>query len=194
MNKELFIFKFNNHTKFIIQLHHPNDKIEASYETQFYFKNYNHQYFIAYNFIRSNIADLQNLLNKALKNQLEFNEFFNHDIGYYWNLYLNKKNNSNNDYSILSKYLIFDSLLPTFIYNDINGNIFITIIPLYPHIHSRKKRRPTDGHFLTWIKSYKPLYKTILPRNIAEQWLIQAQQILDTIDENTQMLHEQGKL
>jgi len=197
MNKELLTFKLNDHATIIIRLNHPNDIVDAGYQTRFFLKNYNHQYSIAYNFVRSNIADLQKLLNKALKNQLQLDEYFIHDIGYYWNFYLNKDNkidNVNENYSILRDYFIFDSLFPTFIYNDINGNIIIIITPLYPHVLSCRKRKPSHRYFLKWMKNYKPIFKTIISRELAQQWIDQAQQILDEIDKNTEELYAQGKL
>ena len=67
MNKKILIFQLTNHAKILVQLNHPRDIIDAGYEAKFFLKNYNHQYFIAYNCVRSNIDDLQELLKKALK-------------------------------------------------------------------------------------------------------------------------------
>lgn len=196
MNKELLTFKLNVHASIVIRLNHPDDIIDAGYETRFFLKNYNHQYSIAYNFVRSNITDLQKLLNKALKNQLQLDDNFTHDIGSYWNLYLNKDNKINNinkNYSVLRNYLIFDSLFPTFIYNDIDGNIIITVTSLYPHVLSRKKRKPSYGFFLKWMQKYKPIFKVIISKEIAQQWIEQATLIIAEIDKNTEELYAQGK-
>lgn len=193
MNKELLKFKLNVHASIVIRLNHPDDIIDAGYETRFFLKNYNHQYSIAHNFIRSNIADLQKLLNKALKNQLQLDEYFTHDIGYYWNHYLNKINNINKDYSVLRNYLIFDSLFPTFIYNDIDGNIIIVVTSLYPYVFSRKKRKPSYGFFLKWMQKYKPIFKAIISQEIAQQCIEQANLIITEIDKNTEELYAQGK-
>ena len=197
MNRELLTFKLNDHVNIIIRLNHPDDIIDAGYEARLYFIRYNHKFLLCYSFIQSDISILQILLKKALKNELQLDESFTYDIGYYWNFYLNKDkkiDNFNKNYSELRNYFIFDSLFPTFIYNDIDGNIIIITIPLYPHVLSYKKRKPSYNHFLKWMQSYKPLLKTIIPKKTAEQWLAQATQILMTIDENSEDLHAQGKL
>jgi hypothetical protein len=197
MNKKLLTFILHDHAKIIIKLNHSDDIVDACYQTKFLFKNYNHQYFIAHNFVGSNLADLQEKLNNALKNQLQLDEYFTHDIGYYWNFYLNKNNKIdrfNENYSVLRDYFVFDSLCPTFIYNDIDGNIIIMIAPLYPHILSSKKRKPSYGFFLKWMQTYKPIYKQIISKELALQWIDQANQILAIIDQNTHILDAQGIL
>lgn len=197
MNKNLLTFKLNDHAKIFLRLHHQDDVIDAGCEAQIFLKNYNYQYSIAYSYVRSDIETLESLLKKALSNELQLDEYFTHDIGYYWNFYLNKDNKIdklNEDYSELRNYFIFDSLFPTFIYNDIDGNIIIIIIPLYPHVLSRKKRKRSYNYFLKWMQSYKPIYKQIIPRDLALQWIDQAAQIIAEIDKNTAELRTQGKL
>ena len=43
------------------------------------------------------------------------------------------------------------------------------------------------------MQSYKPIYKQIISREIAQQWIDQADQIIAEIDKNTAELYAQGK-
>jgi hypothetical protein len=44
------------------------------------------------------------------------------------------------------------------------------------------------------MQTYKPVYKQIISKELALQWVDQANQILATIDENTHILDAQGTL
>ncbi|MBP6870317.1 hypothetical protein KBC04_05515 [Candidatus Babeliales bacterium] len=197
MNNSTFIFQLNKNSSISLEIsQYPEDYPYCFYEDHF-FLNHNYEKFqLSYFLIASNIEKLIIHLKKCLNNQKNLPENLSQDVGYLWNLYINADNDpqleyANIDYEFLDNFDLWYSTFTTWIYNDQEGNIFLEITPSYPHTFSANF---SYQDFLTWMQNYKPLFKTILPRKIAEQWLIQAQQILDTIDENTQTLHEQGKL
>lgn len=196
MNKELLTFRLHDHAKVIIQLHHPADIIEASYEARLYFVHYNHRLLLSYFFLQSNIWELRKLLKKSLNNELYLDKIFNKNVGYYWNHTLNQKDiykRLGDDYSILKHYKPWSSDQCTWIYNDEQGNIIFEITPLYPHTYTYKKRRRSYNHFLKWMQTYKPIYKQIISKEIAQQWIEHATLIIAEIDKNTEELYAQGK-
>jgi hypothetical protein len=196
MNKELLTFILNNHAKIIIQLHYPEDIIDASYDTRLYFIYYNHRYLLSYFCLRSNISEFKKILNKALNNKLQLTEYFAQNIGYYWNNALNKKNTSEKfgaDYYALKYYTPWYSDQCIWIYNDQYKNIILEITPLYPYTYAYKKRKPSYNYFLKWMQKYKPIYKQIISKDIVQQWIDQATEILNEIDKNTEELYAQGK-
>ena len=196
MNRELLTFKLNDHVNIIIRLNHPDDMINAGYEARFYFMYYNHRLLLSYFFLQSNIWELKELLNNALNKKLFLDKYFTQDIGYYWNHALNQNDTYKrlgDDYSILKNYKFWGTNRCTWIYNDEQGNIIFEITPLYPHTYTYKKRKRSYNYFLKWMQSYKPIYKQIISREIAQQWIDQADQIIAEIDKNTAELYAQGK-
>ena len=194
MNKNLLILSVNDHAKIIMRLNHPNDMIEASYQVRFIWKNYNHERFLTYNFLSSEMETLKILLNMALKNELQLDSSYTKNIGYYWNYCINMKNATDrfgDDYSILKEYFIMNSI---FLYNDLQGNIILEIAALYPDTYVYGKKKRSYNFFLNWMKIYKPVFKQIIPQELAQQWIDQATQILTIIDKNTEELYAQGKL
>ena len=197
MNKNLLIFTLNDHTKIMIQFKYFTDKINIDDQAKFIFQYYNYKTFLSYDFFKFQISDFNNCLKFALSNELQIDTCFTKDIGYYWNYYCSKDTypqlsfNNKPNYSILSDRLIFNS---AFIYNDKQGNLVLNVTSCYPHRYSRKKRKPSYKYFLKWMQNYKPIYKQIIPREVAQQWINQATQIITEIDKNTEELHTQGKL
>ena len=74
-------------------------------------------------------------------------------------------------------------------YNNHEGNIIFEITPLYPDTYAYGKKKRTYGYFLTWMQSYKPILKTVISTSIAAQWIEQAQEILDSIDQQSKKLY-----
>jgi chitinase len=72
----------------------------------------------------------------------------------------------------------------TWIYNDIGGNIIFAITPFYPFLFCDPDEEPNYLPYEEWIKSYKPYLIAKLSRETAEQWLAQANSILEQIDKN----------
>ncbi|MGZ6251412.1 MAG: hypothetical protein ACXWL2_05250 [Candidatus Chromulinivorax sp.] len=195
MNNSIFTFKLTEHEKIIIKIDkYPEDIPYCFYEAHFYMIKNNHEILLSYDSLPSHVEAFIIALKEALKNKRQVDPDLFKNIGYYWNESINgadQEHPFNKNYSILKKYTPWGAHTSTWIYNDEQGNIILEITPYYPHTFSDKY---SYQDFLTWIQNYKPLFKTIISRHVAQQWIEQAQQILDTIDENTQILHEQGKL
>jgi hypothetical protein len=66
--------------------------------------------------------------------------------------------------------------------------------PVYPwHFYELDDAQQQKNYipYEEWIKNYKPLLIRTIPKDVAEQWLNQAQEILKKIEENTPRLHTQ---
>ncbi len=195
MNNSIFIFTLNKYIKITIEPdEYSVDTIDCFQEASFSIIQNNQKILLCHNFFSSYLEEFIIALKQSVQKNRQLDSYFFKNIGYYWNESMNgvdPENPFNENYALLKKYALWESHITTWIYNDEQGNIILEITPYYPYAFSDEY---SYQDFLTWMQNYKPLLKTILPRHTAEQWLIQAQQILDTIDENTQMLHEQGKL
>ena len=197
MNNSNIVFTLNNDIQIIIEIdQYYDDYPYCFYEDNFYLYYNNKKTKLAYDSIASYIEELTVMLKKSLKNQKKLPNNLTLDIGYLWNLYVNAENDSqlsyaNEEYAFLEKFNLWYSKYATWIYNDELGNITLEITPCYPHTYDENF---SYQNFLQWMENYQPLLKTIIPKNIAQQWVMQGQQIIDIIDENTEMLHAQGKL
>ena len=118
------------------------------------------------------------------------------DIGTFANHFYNPKDHNNyyssKEYDKASKIVERHEILShdyfAFLYNDRDGNIILQISPTYPLRYVRKNKKPPYNNFLHWLKkTYKPKLTRIIPKNIAQDWLMQSQQILTIINQN---IHE----
>jgi hypothetical protein len=193
MNENVVIFSIDNQTNITIKFEASLLSIDIEDQSDFYFKRYNHKIFLTYDFLYQNIHQFNNLLNLALNNNLQLPPLENKDVGYLWNECCNQyKYNelitSHNKYEILYNYLIFNSV---FLYNDHENNIILNISRLYPLTNARKKRKRSYNNFMQWLESYKPIFKTIISPEIAHQWIAQAQDMIEIIEKNTDILRAQ---
>ena len=197
MNNSKFLFKINEYEKIIIQIdEYPEDVPYCFYDANFYLVNKNEKIKLCSFSLSSYIDKFITILNDALQNKKQLPGHFLEGIGYAWNLYVNADNNSklsyaNQKYKFLDDYYLWYSKFTTWIYNDNLGNIILEITPSYPHTYSSNF---SYQDYLQWIEAYKPIYKQIVSREIAQKWLDQASHILMVIDENSEQLHAQGKL
>jgi hypothetical protein len=69
----------------------------------------------------------------------------------------------------------------TWLYNDDFGNIILEVTPSY---YSLNKRRRNKISFEKWMKKYKPILKRTISKEIAQQWLLQMEDLLAIINQN----------
>lgn len=70
----------------------------------------------------------------------------------------------------------------TWLYNDKYGNIILEVTPSY---HSLIKRRKKKMSFTRWMDTkYKPILKRIIKKEVAEEWVILAKNMLSMIQKN----------
>lgn len=196
MNKDLFTFIINEHTKIKIQQPTKNYIFDCYDEANFIFQYYQHQYILEKTNVNNEMKTFKECLNNGLKNNLQLNSYLINNIGYYMNEAVNQEYETEEifgpNYSILTDYRIWAySDISTWIYNDSKKNIILEITPSYPYEYVEKEK-PYD-FFLEWMQKYKPIFKVIISKEIAQQWIKQSNLIINEIDKNTEELYAQGK-
>jgi hypothetical protein len=191
---EYLTFKLNEHEKIIIKFN-VNDVLHCCYRAKFFFVRYNHKILLQDWTINEDLKQFIQVLDPAIKCQLSINSEFTNEIGHLWNYVCNKKK-SHDRFSEKTKkerkkftpYLAFQRHdFTTWIYNDSNGNIIFKITPLFKSWKPRRKQ-PKYITFLHWMKNYKPILIRIIPKDIAEQWLDQANQIYNVVKNNIEII------
>lgn len=125
-----------------------------------------------------NIKGMRDLLLKTLNNELPLDISITADLGLIFNEYYHKASNSTlqqlkqQDLLIIEPYRLWEAydnetIYVTWLYNNHNKNIIFEITPAYPYFYCNKKTEPHYMSYKTWIKSYKPYFKTIISKNIA---------------------------
>ena len=76
----------------------------------------------------------------------------------------------------------------TWLYNDEQGNIILEVTEMYRW--SSLEYDSADAipfvSYEDFIKNYKPIFKKIIPKHVAQRWLLQAQQLYEVFYENEQ--------
>jgi hypothetical protein len=203
MNTNNIVFKLNEQEKIVIELEESLENIDSCYQE---YMNFYRDNVILCRFsldtIRYYLATLQILLKSALANNLQLHESITIDIGFLDNEDCQEKKNLIYDgihwvgrkYAFIAGYWNEKSWFSSWIYNDGLGNIVFELTPKYKwHFYNKKEAKKYKDYvpYEEWIKNYKPLLIRVIPREIAQQWLHQAEEILKKIEENTARLHTQ---
>lgn len=69
------------------------------------------------------------------------------------------------------------------IYNDDHNNIIFEVTPEYPRCIDQENEIEVKN-YQNWMKSYQPLLISIISQETAQQWLKQAETILEEINKN----------
>ena len=116
-------------------------------------------------------------IQKLLKGEMILDENITHDVGFEYNQIWQKGQKATN---ILKNHWISNSpkqihpYYNSWLYNDKQGNIIFEITPFYPWFYKTKKTNPDKISYKQWIKDYKPVVKTIIPKENLKQWIKQA--------------------
>lgn len=117
---------------------------------------------------------------KLINNQMMLDKSVVQDPGFEWNQYFEGIIQDTE----VDQYLCWSNahkqVPPYFIswmYNDENGNIIFEITPFYPWHDARKKSHPDFITYKKFMKNYKSILKTMIPKENLQQWIIQAQEL-----------------
>lgn len=145
-------------------------------------------------FIFVAIYSLNDLLKKALSNDLFLHESISNDIGYLWNEYLRESSKYNlvdivskdgrDRYLVGKNYLLWSSLhdTSTWLCNK-NNSIYLEVTPEYKWTFDDPKEDEKYIPYNKWIKNYDPIATIELKREVAQEWLATTEKILFLIDE-----------
>jgi hypothetical protein len=65
-----------------------------------------------------------------------------------------------------------------FLYNDEHGNVIFQIAPFYPFLYETKKSHSDFITYKKFMKDYKLVVKTTIPKENLKQWIKQAQELI----------------
>jgi hypothetical protein len=198
MKKYEIIFILNYQEKIIVQSPYPIHELVPCDEIPILFLYNKHHYVLNTDFIHEAMYKLRALLTKALANKLPLHKSIKKNIGYLWNEYLQDKPGfvyktvDGFDYWVGQSNLLWNTpstVKPetaTWLYNDNNGSIILEITPTYPWHFVEPKEGEVKIPYEQWIMQYKPLIIRIIPREVAEQWLKQAQDLVAMLEKHNQ--------
>ena len=175
---------------------YSDDKFQAidpySYTAVIFHKN-NQFYTLEGNFLyplHHFLLALQKLLREGLLFKLKLDDSIIQDIGYLWHVWIYGDETSlvcstdknNHTYWIGQEYELSSGEYMSWIYNDEQGHIIFKITPTYRYFDRDDDQEVKK--FQNWMKSYQPLFTTIISQETAQQWLKQTEAILEEIDKN----------
>ena len=200
----MLTFTLNHHEKFIIKIDNSDDIIHCCYQSEVILFLNNKKIIIGKSIIADFAQELKNKLTLALLNELQLHISIQKNIGYYWNQWLNEDNpdlfylqDQDSKYWIGINYFLWGTSggavnkFATWLYNDAQGNIIFEVTPLFPGTLVDWNDPVEMQAYQEWMeKKYKPFFTRIIPKDLAMQWLNQADTILTTIRENVKILKE----
>ena len=74
----------------------------------------------------------------------------------------------------------------TFLYNDQQGNIILQVSLAYPWFFTDAPSNELNISYYDWLLKYKIVYKSMIPREIAQQWVLQLNELYAQLDKNMQ--------
>ncbi|HSC25172.1 MAG TPA: hypothetical protein VLB80_03095 [Candidatus Babeliales bacterium] len=195
MNKYNIIFTLNTTEKIIIHLEESLENVDCCYRTDITLLQENQYYLLSIDPIHYSITRFHNFLNKALYNELYLHKSLTNDIGYLCNEYYQNTTGFVTEELIGGstwvgyKYHLWEAAskdvrLVTWLYNKPDGSIIIEITPCYPYLYCEPTEEPNYISYNEWIKTYKPYLIREIPHAIAQEWLKQAEYIIQTIESN----------
>jgi hypothetical protein len=197
MSKNEIIFMLNDTEKIVIPFEEGLDKVHCCYETPIFLYQGSQKSLLTSESLRENMYILSNLLGKALNSSLPLHESIVKDIGYLENEHLQGRSGlvyiklESRNYWVGSKNNLWspclaNSNLTTWIYNDVDDFIIFEVTLLYPYHFSDPAETGNVISYDQWIQGYKPYLIRRIPRTVAEQWLVQANKILQQIEKNVE--------
>ena len=117
---------------------------------------------------------------KLMNNTHQLDKLIVYDLGFEWNEFFNDnlKSDKSFDYHWLSNsHKGIRPYYNSWLYNDKKGDVEFEITPFYPWYNVNKRTQPDRIPYKEWIKSYKPVVKTIIPKENFKQWIAQAEKM-----------------
>lgn len=196
MSKYDLKFMLNSGDKIIIKLKEPLTEVHCCYMTDMMLQHSQQKILLSREPIFFNMEKLAELLQKALDNKLFLHDSIRDDIGYLSNEYFQGRNGFViNGFSKKSSgwvgdfYYLWEGSKQkiryvTWLYNDNNGEIIFEVTPAYPYLFCDPDKELNYVSYQEWIKNYKPYLKVVMSKQVGQEWLKQANQIIEQIKTN----------
>jgi len=140
------------------------------------------------NFIFEGIEVFICLLKKVINNKAGLPSSIDQDLGYLWNQKMHADSDNKEKYELPGPLWCStgheEGICESWLYNNDQGDIILEITPSYRwHFFD-----PEEGeNYITYeefMQNYKPILFRTIPKEVAQQWLMQAEQLYAKIQEN----------
>jgi hypothetical protein len=198
MDTKEVIFLINEEEKIVLNSQDPLDEITCCYDGLISLIQGERKILLSDDDILENMRVLAILLQEALNNSLLLDLSLS-DIGFVYNQYcdflwseefllsvdnFSYEGDKNKDWIGMRYHLWAGGNNVTWLYNDKSGAIILEVTPLYPYLHTDPQEEPKYIFYEKWIKDYRPHFVRTIPRERAQEWLIQAHKIIEQIKIN----------
>jgi hypothetical protein len=175
-------------------------EVDCCYPIEVFFIGSNRSYIVFDDFATWALEPLIELLKKALKKQLYLDASINENLGFMWNRELHGDEGLTYDgdfwigdrYSLWSTRSCSADRVSTWLYND-DDTIVLEITPMYPFHITDPETAENFIPYEEFMNGYKSCLTRIIPQAVARQWLVQAEFVLQLIEDNikyTRALYE----
>jgi hypothetical protein len=204
MKNHEIVFTLNKKEKIIVELMEPLVLIGCGQGVPIFFMQGSGKVKIDSDDMRWDMNSLSSLLTAALRNRLTLHESIKENIGYLYaqlvfygfDRHMAKKQGlifDEEDEWVGTKHLLFAYDIAIWIYNDQQGAIILEFTPWYKGNYFDFEGETDFTQYEQFLKDYKPLFTRTLPRDVAQQWLDQANSILKQITENSERFEKEGQ-
>ena len=183
-------FKLDNEHSIEFQLQDSCEAIHCCSEAQISLIEPTRCALLSSDSLRHNLQIFEHQLTKALHNELILHESLKDDIGYLYNQELQEKPGlSYKKWQGVDQwggqdYMLWEGILVTWLYNNVEGSIILEATPVYPGNFMLPEEQETYQAYDEWIRNYSPYLIQTIPKKTAEKWLELTKKILAHIEEN----------
>lgn len=190
------LFILNPQEQIVLALYDPLQEIHCCYRGRIFFVQESESFTIFNDHIRHGMQRLRILLTAALQNELLLDPSINNNLGYLYAQYSfncfdkNKAEqlglifDDQNNW-VGRKYLLWAyNQVALWMYNDDKGSIILEFTPWYTGERYNEEYVSDYTEYEVFLAGYNPLFKRQLSPELAQQWLNQANNILQQIDDN----------
>jgi len=187
----------NNTEKLNIELTLSLDQMHCCDYGFISFQNDNNSIMLYNDSLRPGMSVLEEVLMDVISGNYTLHSSIDKDIGYIWNIYLNstsKKTSGlifNNDgFWVGDRHLIWTNsgydypITATWLYNNDQGEIILEVTPSYKWHFLDPEPGDEFISYEDFMKSYQPILFRTISKEVAQEWLVQAQAILKQIENN----------
>ena len=202
MHRNEILFTLNTTESIVLFLEKTLAVVHCCYEAPIFFRSEGQEFLLSEDTVRHHMHKLVSLLVKASSNQLLRHESVSSTIGSLFTSYrfysfdseLSKQQGlvfDEEDEWVGNKHLLFSHDIAVWIYNDQNSEIILEFTPWYKGNYFDDEGETDFTQYEQFLKDYKLLFTRTLPREVGQQWLDQANNILKQIAENTERFEKE---
>lgn len=189
--------KLNNTEKLNIELSLPLGQMHCCDYGYISFQGEKHNIMLYNDDLREGLFGLVAVLTNVIAGSLALHSSITKDVGYLYNEHLNSDSNqtsglvyNENGFWVGDRHSMFSTTgrdypkTATWLYNNDKGEIILEITPVYKWHFLDPEPGDEFISYEDFMKSYQPILFRTIPKEAAQEWLVQAQAILKQIENN----------